>query len=91
MKQTLALLLALGLAAPAVAQDTEKPRNPELEEGAEKLGEAFELLFKGLSKELEPLAEAWRDLLEDLPDYEAPEELPNGDIIIRRRDGETEV
>lgn len=67
---------------PALAQD----ETDNFSEGARKLGEALELFMDGFSDEMEPLAEAWRDLLKDMPQYEPPEELPNGDIIIRRKD-----
>lgn len=87
------MTLAAGLiaATPAFAQD-DPEASDDFARGAQKLGEALELFLDGFSKEMEPLAEAWRELLEDLPQYEAPEELPNGDIIIRRKDGEgTEI
>lgn len=82
------MTLAAGLIAamPAFAQD-EPEVSDEFARGAEKLGEALELFMDGFSKEVEPLAKAWRDLIEDIPKYEAPEELPNGDIIIRRKEG----
>lgn len=87
MKRIAPLVFATLVAAtPALAED--QPGNPQLREGAEKMSEAFKLLFEGLSKEMEPLKDKWRDMLkdlEDLPDYEAPEMLPNGDIIIRRK------
>ncbi|MAM62650.1 AAA+ family ATPase [Maritimibacter sp. UBA3975] len=79
-------IAALLLAAPVAAQEDES--NPQLREGAEMMSEAFRLLLDGLSKEVEPLTEAWRDMLKDLeelPEYEKPEMLPNGDIIIRRK------
>jgi len=93
------LLLAGGLAlAPAVAlsHDDAAPRpNPDIAQGAEKLSEGLKLLFKGLMAEGQ---EGWAKLgewLEDINAYEAPERLPNGDIIIRRRvpfgEGETEI
>lgn len=77
------------MAAPARAQEP-----PSAQEGAEALAEGFRLLLEGLAGEIEPLAEdmaeIWRDFLqgvEDLPEYEPPEVLPNGDIIIRRKRG----
>ena len=80
------VLAALVAAAPVAAQDDTE--NRELREGAEMMSEAFKLLLDGLSKEMEPLAEEWSEFMEELGDlrnYEAPEELPNGDIIIRRK------
>ena len=85
--------LAAGLIAamPALADDSTSSGD-DFREGAEKFGEAFGHFLDGLSKEIEPLSEAWRELIENIPKYEAPEELPNGDIIIRRKDSDgTEI
>jgi hypothetical protein len=83
------LVAALMIAAsPALAQDAPTPTppaNPELSEGAQKLSEGMKLLLRGLLAEGE---EGWANLLtwlDDLSQYEAPEQLPNGDIIIRRK------
>lgn len=90
-----AVALALVLAAtPVVSQDSDtQPANPDLSEGAEMLSEGFKKLFRGLMGELEPAGDAaeqgWNDLvdwLDDLSAYQAPEQLPNGDILIRRKD-----
>ena len=89
-----ALVLALALATPLAAQDgTDQRSNPDLAEGAELLTEGFKKLFRGLMDELEPAGEAaeesWNDLVDwlgDLSAYEAPEQLPNGDILIRRKE-----
>ena len=90
MKQTtfvsiaLAATLALHPLA-ANADDAPAPGNPELSQGAEMLSEGMKLLLQGLMSEG---AEGWAQLsewLDDLSLYEAPERLPNGDIIIRRR------
>lgn len=95
------LLLAGGLAlAPAVAlsQDDSAPvPRPEIADGAEQIAEGLKLLLQGLMVEGQ---EGWARLgvwLDDMNAYEAPEKLPNGDIIIRRRtplpegEGETEI
>ncbi len=84
----MAFLLAVTLMAPpAQAQEAPTPKD-----GAEALAEGFRLLLEGLASEMEPLAddmtEIWRDFLngvEELPAYDPPEVLPNGDIIIRRK------
>ncbi|GKY88333.1 AAA+ family ATPase [Sinisalibacter aestuarii] len=82
------LLLAGGLAlAPAIAlaQDETPPANPDIAQGAEQLSEGLKLLLRGLMAEGE---EGWQNLtdwLDDLSAYDAPERLPNGDIIIRRK------
>lgn len=98
IKPILGCLLAANLAfAPvlAVAQDTPPQPNPDIAEGADKLSQGLKLLFQGLLAEGE---KGWQDLVDwlgDLSAYEAPERLPNGDIIIRRREpfaeGETEL
>lgn len=93
------LLLAGGLAlAPAVALsqgDTAPLPSPEIAEGAEQIAEGLKLLLQGLMVEGR---EGWARLgewLDDMNAYEAPERLPNGDIIIRRRvplpEGEAET
>ncbi|MFN3642149.1 MAG: AAA+ family ATPase [Gemmobacter sp.] len=92
--------LFLTLALPAAAQDT-PPAEPrgDMGEGMELLGEGARLLLRGLMAEMEPALRglgqdiaALRPVLEDLArmigdvrNYHAPEMLPNGDIIIRRR------
>ncbi|MBV7410480.1 AAA+ family ATPase [Maritimibacter sp. DP1N21-5] len=87
MRKLILIALCVSLALPVFAQS-----DTEGEQGRDKMSEAFRLLLEGLSEELEPLsrdvADAWREMLEDLDDltdYEAPERLPNGDIIIRRK------
>lgn len=91
----LAVILALALAAtPLAAQEApDRPANPDLAEGAEMLSQGLKKLFRGLMDELEPAGEAaeagWNDLIDwlgDLSAYEAPERLPNGDIVIRRKE-----
>jgi hypothetical protein len=93
----LAAALAIALALPAAAQDT-GPRG-DMGQGIDLLGEGARLLLRGLAQEMEPalrgLGEeiaALRPVLEDLArmigdvrNYHAPERMPNGDIIIRRR------
>ncbi|MDE9450891.1 hypothetical protein J3R80_10480 [Aliiroseovarius sp. Z3] len=105
----LAMVAVASLTAPALAENTDVAPNdnPELSEGAELLNRGFQLLLEGLAKEVEPMAdkwaEGWAELVErfgDLNAYYPPETLPNGDIIIRRRNplddqntppGETEL
>lgn len=69
------------------------------EEGADLVQRGLELLFQELLKEVEPalkdldtLSEELGpkvkelfDLVDDIRNYDAPEKLPNGDIIIRRK------
>lgn len=59
--------------------------------------------FGALAREAEPMLRELARLMEDVRDYHAPEMLPNGDIIIRKRqpgeppgpqfgpEGETEI
>ncbi|WP_432449284.1 hypothetical protein [Aliiroseovarius marinus] len=103
-----ALACVAAFALPSSAEDTPAAdENPELSEGAELLSEGFRLLLEGLANEVEPLAEewskGWAELARkfgDMQVYYPPEVLPNGDIIIRRReplvveppaDGETDL
>jgi len=66
----LAFVLACTLAAPAHAQDSTQPTSED----------AQKMAVEGLSKLLQAL-----DLfVKSVPQYSAPEVLPDGDIIIRR-------
>jgi len=66
------LLASLLLAAPALAQ---QPPPPESGKEAEELArEALDKLMRAMGK-----------LIQSIPQYEMPEILPNGDIIIRRK------
>lgn len=70
---------------PAMADEP----NRDLAEGLEKLGEGARLFLRGLQGEMKPVAEGWGMLVDKLGDfslYELPEMLPNGDIIIRRKE-----
>lgn len=73
--------LALGAAAPGFAGEGVG----DVEEGFDLLGEATRLILRGLMKEMEPGLQELEDVLRHLDAYEAPEILPNGDIIIRRK------
>jgi len=71
------LALLLAVAAPAVAQ-TKSPSDTA-KEAEEMAREALDKLMRAMSA-----------LVKSIPQYEMPETLPNGDIIIRRkRPGET--
>ena len=86
------IALALSL-TPAMAQEA------DTDKGLSLLEEGAGLLLRGLLSDMEPamqdMAEAFaeaepmlRDLMakvDDLTNYHAPEVLPNGDIIIRRK------
>lgn len=92
----LALCLML---QPLQAQEPAPEPPADMAEGLSLLEEGAKLLLRGLLAEIEPtmedmgsaLAEAepmLREMLAmmgDLRNYEAPEKLPNGDIILRRK------
>ena len=98
-KQTLlaGILASALLAAPAVAQD-EAPDLPE-EETPGLMQRGAEMFLRGLMNEMGPslreMELALKDvqpeirkllaLVDDLRNYQAPERLPNGDILIRRK------
>ncbi|WP_299750619.1 hypothetical protein [uncultured Boseongicola sp.] len=66
-------------AAPSFAQDAPEP------EGRDLMSEALRLFMRGLLEEMEPAINDLSALLDSLDAYHAPEVLPNGDIIIRRK------
>ena len=90
MMKFVAAVLSLTLVSPALAED------PKTSRGLELLGEGSRLLFEGLREDLTPqlraLADELRELefdgfsVGDLSRYHAPEILPNGDIILRRKE-----
>lgn len=57
----------------------------EFAEGLDLLGQGTRLLMEGLMDEFGPALNGLRESLSDLDAYHAPEILPNGDIIIRRK------
>ncbi|WP_281824103.1 hypothetical protein [Jannaschia rubra] len=96
MKQiVLALLLA---ATPAVAQDTDTDGGSgDMERGfrlfLDGLSEQMEPALrdlKGLARDAAPVLRRLQDelgeVVDDLDTYQAPEILPNGDILIRRKE-----
>lgn len=74
--------------APALTlvEETESDRGPTIDpEDLEELSREAEEAVDKLLEMIGPLMESMSGLLADLPRYEPPEMLPNGDIIIRRR------
>lgn len=71
------LILACTLAFPVVAEE---------HQGRDLMSEALKLFMKGLMQEMDPAIEGFEGLLDDLTAYHPPEVLPNGDIIIRRKE-----
>lgn len=97
MKLIAALTIATCLAlSPATAQTDEKG---DMNEGLSLMEQGATLLFRGLMTEMEPtlkdlqglakeMAPALLELqgmIGDFTNFHAPEVLPNGDIIIRRK------
>ncbi|MDW4499559.1 hypothetical protein R5H30_16315 [Sulfitobacter sp. D35] len=89
----LSIVLATGVGAAAIAQDADPEEGPSLmERGAD-------LFLEGLIDEMGPALEGMRQFAEEMgpalqelmtrvenwAEYEKPEMLPNGDIIIRRK------
>ncbi len=95
----LALAFLPGPAVADEAGPPEAEENSELSEGLGLMGEGARLLLRGLMAEMEPaLSEMGQALAEmqpvltdlarmigDIRNYHAPEMLPNGDIIMRRK------
>ena len=85
--RTFTAIFAISLAAtPLLAEEN------ELREGLDLLSQGTQLLLRGLMAEMEPTLEdlegALREMdgmLDNLSGYHAPEILPNGDILIRRK------
>ena len=86
------LIFAAAISASAApAQESE-------DRGIDLMGEALRLFMQGLMQEMEPALEGMEGFLDNLDAFHPPEVLPNGDIIIRRKDpieldppGETEI
>ena len=90
-----ALLAASATAAPAQPTDDDEFRLPEMEQMdrtmrdlMEDLEPAFDEMFRTLQPAFEDIIDYMRgfEVIDDPRHYEVPEVLPNGDIIIRRRD-----
>lgn len=81
MKHLLACTIAL---MPLTATAEERDRTFGLDELAP-LAENFRDLFEGFTQDMAPLMKQLAEKMSDLNAYEAPEVLPNGDIIIRRK------
>lgn len=97
MKHLSAFTIAACLAfSPVLAEDKETGKTDEglslLEQGAklfmrgmiEEMGPAIKDL-QGMADEMLPMFEELRGQIGDFTNYQMPEVLPNGDIIIRRK------
>ena len=86
MKHAPLVALCLGLAAtPAFTQEPGGGPASDMEEGFSLLEEGTKLLLRGLMSEMEPALRELQGALRELDAYHPPEVLPNGDIIIRRK------
>lgn len=70
------LTVSLGFAAPLAAEE---------DRGRDLMAEALGLFMQGFLAEMEPAIDGMQGFLDDFNAYHAPEVLPNGDIIIRRK------
>jgi len=91
----IAIAALIALAPPVFAQDSGdgRPLMPFLEEWSERTEDMMRELMDEIGPEMErmmsevvPHLQELTELLGGLDNYELPEILPNGDIIIRRRD-----
>lgn len=100
MKQIAAFTMAACLSlSPAIAETDDKVDNGEVSEGLNLMEEGAKLLLRGLMTEMEPALndlqgladqmgpafEELQGMIGDFTNYHAPEVMPNGDIIIRRK------
>lgn len=89
MKRIIAPMFAVSLAAlPAALQAEEPPQTPprgDTAEGLSLVEEGMKLLLFGLLKDADELRVEIEGKLIEFSEYEMPEFLPNGDIIIRRK------
>ena len=76
MIRTVMLCIAV-LPVAAWAQDAD--------DGPGLIERGMRMMVEGLAQEMAPAMDQLRDLTDRLDAYEAPEVLPNGDIIIRRK------
>lgn len=88
----LAVVLLLAAHGPAAAQESgESESENSFGEGLSLLEQGTRMILRGLMSEMEPAFEDLERMLGDLSGYHPPEMLPNGDIIIRRREPLPEV
>ena len=80
MRQIVLATAFCAAALPAAATEN------EFEEGMSLLSEGTRLLLEGLMGQMEPALRELQGALQDLDAYHPPEVLPNGDIIIRRKE-----
>lgn len=76
-----ALALSTCLALPAAAEGDSPVRD-----GFGLIQEGTRLMLRGLAEEIDPVLRELEDRIGDLSAYHPPEILPNGDILIRRKE-----
>ena len=88
----IAAALLATTAAPALAEQrratpvqAETDTLKELERKADELNEVARQTIEDFIKIIGPMIERFSVMIDDLPAYHAPEVLPNGDIIMRRK------
>lgn len=88
----IATALAVGAPGLAAAQSAPETLDDQLSEGlgelerkADELSDAARKTIEDFIRIIGPMVSRFSLLIEDLPTYQTPEILPNGDIIIRRK------
>ena len=82
MKQlALAAFVSLSFAAPTSAQTAQ-----DFAKEFERFSKEAQEFFGELAENLAPMIEGFQEKIGDLNQYHPPEILPNGDIIIRRKE-----
>ncbi len=76
-----ALALALILPTLAAAED----RRPDLPTAQDRLEALLDRFMDRLEPSMDALGDLFGDMIGEFPGWHAPEILPNGDILIRRR------
>ena len=89
MRHVVAMVLFAVAATPAAAQNTEEGLDL-IDRGARMLFQEFmdqmDPALREFMQQMDPAMEELRGLLDDINAYHPPEVLPNGDIIIRRKE-----
>ena len=79
---TLAAAALIAMSPTARAEDLDWS---EFEKFLEQFSEESRTFLQKWMTEMTPMLESLREKIDDLSNYEAPEVMPNGDIIIRRK------
>ena len=85
MKHLIAITAAVFLAAAPLKAEEQSDGILPNEEEMRELGALAERMLRQFADEASPMVERLKALVDDLDAYQAPEMLPNGDIIIRRK------